>query len=165
VLRHKALTWLKNRDRSKPCLAVLATHAPHTPAISAPRHATLFPNATLPKPPSIDGRDVSDKNGWIRQRSLLSRSQMDDMKRLHRRRLRVMEGVDEMLKAAFLELRGEGRLSNTYVFFTSNNGFHFGEHRFHAGKQTSYQEDVAVPMIVRGPGVAKGVRRPQMVLD
>jgi N-acetylglucosamine-6-sulfatase len=165
VLRHKALAWLKNRDRSKPFLAVLATHAPHTPAIPAPRHAALFPEARLPKPPSFDEKDVSDKNRWIRRRSLLSRAEMDDMERLHRERLRVMEGVDEMLKAALLELREEGKLSDTYVFFTSDNGFHFGEHRFHAGKQTPYQEDVAVPMIVRGPGVAEGVARDQIVLD
>ena len=165
ILRDKALAWLKNRDRSKPFLAVMATHAPHTPATPAPRHASLFPNAELPKPPSFDEKNVSDKNGWIRQRSLLGRSRIDDMKRLHRRRLRVMEGVDEMLKAVLSELRDEGELSNTYVFFTSDNGFHFGEHRFREGKGTSYQEDIAVPMIVSGPGVAEGVTRPQIVLD
>ena len=76
-----------------------------------------------------------------------------------------MEGVDEMLKAVLSELRDEGELSNTYVFFTSDNGFHFGEHRFREGKGTSYQEDIAVPMIVSGPGVAEGVTRPQIVLD
>jgi N-acetylglucosamine-6-sulfatase len=76
-----------------------------------------------------------------------------------------MEGVDEMLKAVLSRLRDEGELANTYVFFTSDNGFHFGEHRFHQGKETSYQEDIAVPMIVRGPGVAEGTARQQMVLN
>ncbi len=165
VLRDKALAWFKNRDRSKPFLAVMAPHAPHTPATPAPRHASLFPNSRLPRPPSFNEKDVSDKNAWIRNLPRLGSAEIDDMERLHRKRLRVMEGVDEMLKAVLLELQREGKLSNTYVFFTSDNGFHFGEHRFEQGKQTSYQEDVAVPMIVSGPGVAEGVTRQQMVLN
>jgi N-acetylglucosamine-6-sulfatase len=40
-----------------------------------------------------------------------------------------------------------------------------GEHRFHQGKQTSYEEDIAVPMIVSGPGVVAGVTRQQLVLN
>ena len=165
VLRNKALAWLKNRDSSKPFLAVMATHAPHTPATPAPRHATMFPNSKLPRSPSFNENDVSDKNAWIRNLPPLSRAEIDNMERLHRKRLKVMEGVDEMLKAVLLELKKEGKLSNTYVFFTSDNGFHFGEHRFEQGKQTAYQEDVAVPMIVSGPGVAEGVKRQQMVLN
>ena len=165
LIRAKALAWLRNRDRSKPFLAVMATHAPHVPADSAPRHATLFPNAKLPKPPSFDERDVSDKNAWIGQRPPLRQAEIDGMTRLHRDRLRTMEGVDEMISAVLSELRDQGELSNTYVVFTSDNGYHFGEHRFHQGKETSYEEDVAVPMIVRGPGVAEGVTRRQMVLN
>jgi len=165
LLRDKSLAWLKNRDQSKPFLAVLATHAPHMPATPAPRHAKLFPNAKLPKPPSFNEKDVSDKNGWIRHRSPLSKTQIEVMERLHRDRLRVMEGVDEMLKDVLSVLQDEGELSNTYVFFTSDNGFHFGEHRFRQGKQTSYEEDIAVPMIVRGPGVAQGTTRQQIALN
>lgn len=165
LLRHESLAWLKNRDHSKPFLAVLATHAPHTPATPAARHARLFPNAKLPKPASFNEKDVSDKNGWIQHLSPLSHAQIVNMEHLHRDRLRVMEGVDEMLKAVLSELQEEGVLSNTYVFFTSDNGFHFGEHRFQYGKETSYQEDIAVPMIVRGPSVAEGTARQQIVLN
>jgi arylsulfatase A-like enzyme len=37
--------------------------------------------------------------------------------------------------------------------FTSDNGFHSGEHRLPAGKQTAFDEDIRVPLLVRGPGV------------
>jgi len=50
-------------------------------------------------------------------------------------------------------LRTAGQLDDTYVFFTSDNGFHLGEHRLHAGKLTAYEEDIRVPLFVRGPGV------------
>lgn len=165
VLRDETLKWLKDRDTSKPFLAVISTHAPHQPAIPAPRHANLFPGAHLPKSPSFNEAQVSDKNEWVRQLPLLSHAQIDAMKRLYRNRLRVMEGVDEMLEAVVSELRAQGELENTYIFFSSDNGFHMGQHRFSQGKETAYEEDIAVPMIVRGPGVPAHVTRQQLVLN
>src|SRR5262249_26850461 len=48
------------------------------------------------------------------------------------------------------------QLDNTYLFFTSDNGFHLGQHRLRPGKQTAYEEDVHVPLLVRGPGIPAG---------
>ena len=166
VLREEALEWLRSRDGApEPFLAVLSTHAPHSPATPARRHAKLFPGADLPKPESFNEKQVGDKNGWIKRLEPLSRAQIDEMETLYRDRLRVMEGVDEMLADVLSELDAQGELDNTYVFFTSDNGYHLGEHRFHQGKETPYEEDISVPMIVSGPGVAAGVTRPQMVLN
>ena len=165
VLRNKATEWLRGRDDAPaPFLAVLSTHAPHSPATPAPRHANLFSGANLPKPESFNEKRVADKNGWIRRLEPQSRGEVREMELLYRNRLRVMEGVDEMIGDVLSELDPQ-ELENTYVFFTSDNGFHFAEHRFHQGKQTSYEEDVAVPMIVSGPGVDAGATRQQMVLN
>ncbi|MBA2450229.1 MAG: sulfatase-like hydrolase/transferase [Chloroflexi bacterium] len=49
-----------------------------------------------------------------------------------------------------------GQDENTYIFFTSDNGFHLGQHRLRSGKQAPYEEDIRVPLIVRGPGVDAG---------
>ena len=87
------------------------------------------------------------------------------MERLYPNRLRVMEGVDEMLEAVVSELRAQGELDNTYIFFSSDNGFHMGQHRFNQGKETAYEEDIAVPMIVRGPGVPADATRQHLVLN
>ncbi len=64
-----------------------------------------------------------------------------------------------------MPLRESGELDNTYIFFTSDNGWHAGEHRLTAGKWTAYEEDVKVPLIVRGPGVPAGRTLPHMVLN
>ena len=50
-----------------------------------------------------------------------------------------------------------GQLDNTYIVFTSDNGFHLGQHRLPAGKQTAYDTDIHVPFLVRGPGITAGV--------
>lgn len=47
---------------------------------------------------------------------------------------------------------------NTYVVFTSDNGFHLGQNGLGRGKGTAYDTDVHVPLLVVGPGVAKGTR-------
>ena len=49
-------------------------------------------------------------------------------------------------------LRVTGQLDNTYIVFTSDNGFHLGQHRLPAGKQTAYDTDIHVPLLIRGPG-------------
>jgi arylsulfatase A-like enzyme len=53
-------------------------------------------------------------------------------------------------------LGADGVLDDTYIVFTSDNGYHLGEHRIPLGKQSPYDESIRVPLIVRGPGVATG---------
>jgi arylsulfatase A-like enzyme len=75
---------------------------------------------------------------------------------LYRRRLRSMLGVEDLLAGIVDALTRTHQLDNTYIVFTSDNGFHLGQHRLPFGKQTPYEEDIHVPLMVRGPGVAKG---------
>ncbi len=45
---------------------------------------------------------------------------------------------------------------NTYFIFSSDNGYHMGEYRLMPGKQTAFDTDIHVPLIVTGPGVPAG---------
>jgi arylsulfatase A-like enzyme len=47
-------------------------------------------------------------------------------------------------------------LDNTYLIYTSDNGYHLGQHRLPPGKTCNIEEDINVPFVVRGPGVSKG---------
>ena len=58
----------------RPFFIYLATYAPHEPAIPAPRHADLFPNLQVPRTPSFDEADVSDKPSNIAADPLLERN-------------------------------------------------------------------------------------------
>jgi N-acetylglucosamine-6-sulfatase len=62
-------------------------------------------------------------------------------------------------------LEQTGKLDNTYVVLTSDNGYHMGQHRLGLGKQTAYEEDIRVPLMIRGPGLPAGVSRDEMVLN
>jgi hypothetical protein len=76
-----------------------------------------------------------------------------------------MLSVEDLLEQTITTLRETGELDNTYIFFTSDNGFHLGEHRLLRGKRTSYEEDIGVPLMVRGPGVPAEEVRKQLVIN
>jgi arylsulfatase A-like enzyme len=87
------------------------------------------------------------------------------MQDLYRKRLQSMLAVDEMIGELVDSLQHSGELDNTYIFFTSDNGYHMGEHRLTTGKWTAYEEDIRVPLIVRGPGVPEGGKLEHLVLN
>lgn len=71
--------------------------------------------------------------------------------------------TDPVARARAVAARGE--LDNTYIVFTSDNGYHLGQHRFLNGKFQVYEEDIRVPLIVRGPGVEAGAVRHQLAVN
>ena len=149
----------------RPFLMWLGTKAPHQPATPAPRDENAYPDASLPHPPNFDERDVSDKPRWVSDNPPLSMEQKKYMEELHRNRLQSMLAVDDLVGDLIKALHESGELDNTYIFFTSDNGFHLGQHRLGAGKWTPYEEDIRVPLIVRGPGVPEGRTLHHMVLN
>jgi N-acetylglucosamine-6-sulfatase len=149
----------------QPFFLYLSTYTPHAPATWAPRHDGMFTDTPLPRPLSFDEPDVSDKPSIIRKLPPLSGPQINAMEEHYRRRLRSLQAVDDMVETVVRTLKETGQLQSTYIIYTSDNGFHMGEHRMIAGKTTAYEEDIRVPMIVRGPGVPAGQRIEAMVLN
>ena len=84
---------------------------------------------------------------------------------LYRDRLRSMLSVDDMIERLILELDQTGELDNTYIVFASDNGLHLGHHRMAGGKTRAYEEDIRVPLLVRGPGVPAGRTLQHTVLN
>jgi N-acetylglucosamine-6-sulfatase len=166
VLSGRAADYVRDRaDGDRPFFMWLGTKAPHLPATPAPRHEGAFSDEPLPKPPSFDEKDVSDKPDWVRDNPRLSSEWISFMDDYQRNRLESLLAVDEMVGNLVDALKQSGELSNTYIFVTSDNGYHAGEHRLTTGKWTAYEEDIRVPLIVRGPGVPKGAEREQLVLN
>lgn len=59
-----------------------------------------------------------------------------------------------MVKDVVEFLWEEGRLHDTYIIFTTDNGYHIGQHRMGPGKLVGYEGDVHIPLVIRGPGTA-----------
>jgi arylsulfatase A-like enzyme len=147
---------------NQPFFAFLPVYAPHGPATPAPQDVNDFPGAVAPRPPNYNEADVSDKPAWIREKPLLDAQHQAKIDTRYRKRIQSLQAVDRGVGQLIATLKRNGQLSNTYIVFSSDNGFHLGNHRLPQGKQTAYEEDVHVPLIVRGPGVPKGVHREQL---
>ena len=158
VLSRKAVDFIQRSANSPdPIFIYIATFAPHEPARPAERHAETLSGVIAPRTPSFNEEDVSDKPGGIRFDPPLTEEQIIKIDEDYRARAETMLAVDEMIAAVLIALQESGRLENSYIVFTSDNGYHLGQHRMKSGKATAYEEDIHVPFIVRGPGVPSGV--------
>jgi len=151
--------------KGNPIFLYLATYAPHEPATAAQQDLDAFPNAMMPRTPSFNEQDMSDKPAWIRDRAQLTNKQVTQIDTLYRKRLQSMLDVDRILGNLVTTLQATGQLDNTYIVFASDNGFHLGQHRLPPGKQTAYEEDIHVPMVIRGPGIAAGAVNHELVAN
>jgi N-acetylglucosamine-6-sulfatase len=124
----------------------------------AARHLGAFADEPVRKPPSFNPRDVSDKPEAIRRISRMRRTGLTNVARNTRCRAESLLAVDEGVERIVGALRRSGELDRTLIIFTSDNGFFLGEHRLPRGKNRVYEPAVRVPLLVRGPGIPRGVR-------
>lgn len=150
---------------AQPFFLYLAPAAPHAPSTPATRHEPLFAAARAPRTAAFNEADVSDKPAWLQAQPLLDVRQVRRIDRFYRRRLQTLAAVDEALVRLLARLEQRRLLADTYVFFTSDNGYLQGQHRFPSGKNAPYEESVRVPLLVRGPGVAAGQHRRHLVAN
>ena len=70
--------------------------------------------------------------------------------------------MDDLVAAVVGALKETGKLDNTVVIYTSDNGFLFGDHRL-VGKTAAYEGSIKVPLLMRGPGIPEDQTRDQLV--
>ncbi|HEY6580105.1 MAG TPA: sulfatase [Rubrobacter sp.] len=166
VLSRQTNAFIRNNaSGGKPFFAYVAPVAPHAPATPAPRDVHTYDGVNGPRLSSFDETNVSDKPSWIRQLPRLTPDKIAAIDNRHERRVESLQAVDDLVQGVVRTLSDAGAMRNTYIFFTSDNGFHHGEHRIPREKWLPYEEDVHMPLLVRGPGVAAGSATYNMVLN
>jgi len=166
VFADKASDFIRRSSASPdPFFLMVNSIAPHTPPEVDPRYEDRFATTPLPPSDNFNEKDVSDKPEWVRSQGLHSQTAINRMEREYRNRLRSMLSVEDLLRQIIATLQKTGELDNTYIFFTSDNGYHLGNHRLWMGKRAPYEEDIGVPLMVRGPGVPAGAVRQELVLN
>jgi arylsulfatase A-like enzyme len=167
VYREKAVNFIRRRAPSdKPFFLSVAFLAPHHEAASvrartgmlvrpAPRHARALAALPFQTTRSFDELDTQDKPPFLRRKPL-GLEAMDRIAEHHRERQRSLLAVDEAVESIVGELRRTGELDDTYIVFTSDNGYMQGEHDVPSGKMLPYEPSTRVPLILRGPGIPHG---------
>lgn len=166
VFTGKATTFIKHATaEQQPFFLYLATDAPHGPAKPAPRDEEAFADARAPRASSFNEADVSDKPAWVRALPSLDADQTAQIDAAYRNRLRSLLAVDDLVNDLIATQQATGTLDETYVVFTSDNGYLLGEHRIGSAKRAAYEESIRVPLLVRGPGVPAGAVVDQLALN
>jgi N-acetylglucosamine-6-sulfatase len=166
VLRRQTRSFIgDSAAQGRPFFAYVAPLAPHRPTESAPRDKHTYDGLKAPRRPSFNEKRVSDKPPWIRQLPRLGANRIAKIDRHHEARAESLQALDDLVAGVIRKLRKEGELSRTYIFFTSDNGNHSGEHRIPGNKNRPYEENIHVPLLVRGPGVAASSATQKLALN
>ncbi|XMA15036.1 hypothetical protein WAI453_007827 [Rhynchosporium graminicola] len=123
--------------------------------VPAKRHQHLFKGEKVPRSASFNPDEPSGAN-WILDLKQQNQTVVEYNDHFYRQRLRALQAVDEMVNGLFESLETHGILENTYIIYSSDNGFHIGQHRLQPGKSCGYEEDINIPLIIRGPGIGGG---------
>ncbi len=122
----------------------------------APRHRHALASTAVARAASFNEADISDKPRFLQRRSpRLTAAQVAEITRDARARRRALLAVDEGVARIVRALRRTGELDNTYIVFTSDNGYMQGEHRVRSGKMLPYDPSSQVPLLIRGPGIPR----------
>ncbi|WP_066342546.1 sulfatase family protein [Azohydromonas lata] len=159
VLLRRAQQFLRTAatdPAGKPFFLYVSPVLPHKPYVAQPQYLDLFPGAQAPRKPNFNEADVSDKPGWVQRLPLLDAAAIRQVDTIYRKRRQCAASLDDMVEALIRTLRSTGQLANTYVIFTSDNGFFHGEHRIPDDKRRAFEENIRAPLVVRGPGIPTG---------
>jgi len=140
---------------ARPFMLEVATFAPHSPYTPAPRYASAHPGLTYPSTPAF-GRLPLHAPSWLAGRPALTRHEKLTLDEVYRLRVRSVLAVNDLVSHVRSVLQATGAARDTYLVFSSDNGYHVGEYRLLPGKQTAFDTDVHVPLVVTGPGVPAG---------
>jgi N-acetylglucosamine-6-sulfatase len=165
VLTRKAKLFLRRSSHtSSPFFLWIAYEAPHgwksdihpcrrKSSAGPPDRASVraVENVPIPRPPSYDERDVSDKPAAIRDLPPLDYAAIQQIKNDWHCALAALGELDKGVGRVMAELDRDRELRNTIVLYVSDNGYFFGEHRRATGKSDIYAPALNVPFAVKVP--------------
>ena len=132
----------------------------------APRHVRAFGSAPLRRTASFNESDMSDKPRFLRRHARrLGAAGVARIQAEARSRRAALLAVDDGVRRIVSALRARDMLDNTYIVFTSDNGYMQGQHRVRAGKMLPYEPSTRVPLVVRGPGLPRGATSRELVAN
>uniref|UniRef100_A0A8D0KLH3 N-acetylglucosamine-6-sulfatase n=1 Tax=Salvator merianae TaxID=96440 RepID=A0A8D0KLH3_SALMN len=152
LITNRSLTFLRKLSHS-PFLMVLAPPAAHSPWTAAPHYKSAYSDVKAPRDGSFNVHG-KDKHWLIRQaKSPMSNSSIEFLDNVYRERWQTLLSVDDMVEKVLNQLKSLDLLDSTYVFYTSDHGYHTGQFSLPIDKRQLYEFDIRVPLLVRGPGI------------
>ncbi|XP_056434822.1 glucosamine (N-acetyl)-6-sulfatase (Sanfilippo disease IIID), b [Gadus chalcogrammus] len=167
LILNRSLEFLDKRSPGQPFFMMLSPPAAHAPWTAAPQYQKEFSDVKAPRDGSFN-KPGKDKHWLLRQpANPMAGSSMDFLDDAYRKRWQTLLSVDDMVEKLVKKLEDSKELNNTYIFYSSDNGFHAGQFSLPIDKRQLYEFDIRVPLMVRGPGIAPKqiVKAPVLNID
>ncbi|XP_039625977.1 N-acetylglucosamine-6-sulfatase isoform X2 [Polypterus senegalus] len=165
VLANVSMDFLEKKLNYQPFFMMISTPAPHSPWTAAPQYEKNFADVKAPRDITFN-KHVKDKHWLIRQaKSPMSNTSVQFLDDAFRKRWQTLLSVDDLVEKLITKLSIRGELQNTYIFFTSDNGYHAGQFSLPIDKRQLYEFDIRVPLLVRGPGIKSNQTNKMLVAN
>ncbi len=151
----------KHADDKTPFYMAVGLFRPHTPYVAPKKYFDLYPLASIKVPTEPEGYlETLPKPA---QNSIRRKKDQVDLKdELARQAIQAYHAsitfADAQVGLILDALDATGLSKNTVVLFTSDHGYHMGEHG-HWQKTTLFENAARVPLIIAGPGVKAAGKR------
>lgn len=148
----KAVELIK-QHAGKPFFLAVGFVRPHVPFVAPRKYfAPFLPYEKLELPPKIPGDwDDTPKPGINYKTSVNMKMDVRRQKKAVGGYYAAVSYMDAQVGKVLNALEQSGQADNTIVIFTSDHGFHLGEHDFWA-KVSLRDESSMVPLIIKVPG-------------
>ncbi len=158
-LQAKDAEWVLERcarDKDRPFFLALGFFRPHTPYVSPEKWFQGYPEADMPVVQGVkeDQADLPAPalGSYKKEQDKLT----DDLRRQAvQAYFASISFMDAQAGKVLDALDRLGLADNTIVVFTSDHGYHLGEHGLWQ-KQSIFEESARVPLLIAGPGAKKG---------
>ncbi|MEO1992331.1 MAG: sulfatase, partial [Pirellulales bacterium] len=148
----KAIALLRQRkDEGKPFFLAVGFVRPHFPMVQPKRFFDRYPHNTMVIPPLIknDLDDIPEVGRGSDGKGL--NTMEESRRRMWQAYYASVTFMDEQLGRVLDELDRLNLSDSTAVIFTTDHGYHLGEHGFWQ-KGNLHEEVVRVPLLMRVPG-------------
>jgi iduronate 2-sulfatase len=143
---------------------------PHLPFVAPKKYWDLYPSDQVPMPqvtePPVGAPEYAGQfGGELRQYSdIPEKGDLDEAltRRLIQGYYAATSYADAQIGLVLAALERLALADNTVVVLWGDHGWHLGDHRFWC-KHTNYEQAARIPLILAGPGIAKGGKTQAMV--
>ena len=143
---------LIREHKDKPFFLAVGFVRPHVPFVAPKTYFTPYPHEQVVLPEKVEGDwDDIPKRGINYVTSVNGKMNETQEKKAVAAYYASVAYMDAQVGKVLNTLKEEGLEENTIVIFTSDHGFHLGEHRFWM-KVSLHEESARVPLIIKVPG-------------
>ena len=156
LVAEKAVKLIRDRkEAGKPFFMGVGFFRPHYPMVAPKKFFDMYPLEKMKIPPMIEG-DLDDipQAAYGNMGNGLNESEKG-RRGMWQAYYASVTFMDEQLGKVLDELVRQGLSDSTAIFFTTDHGYHLGEHGFWQ-KSNLHEEVTRVPLMIRAPGLKSG---------